>query len=67
MVNYISGSENFFTDSRFVNAAINKAIIQRDISTIKVNYGTQNDVLFIINGTKTFIIKIIFRTILPYQ
>ena len=37
MVNYISGSENFFTDSRFVNAAINKAIIQRDISTIKVS------------------------------
>lgn len=41
MVKYISGSENFFTDSRFVNAAINKAIIQRDISTIKVNYGTK--------------------------
>lgn len=57
MVNYISGSENFFTDSRFVNAAINKAIIQRDISTIKVNYGTHNDVLFIINGTKNFYYK----------
>lgn len=57
MVNYISGSENFFTDSRFVNAAINKAIIQRDISTIKVNYGTQNDVLFTINGTKSFYYK----------
>lgn len=57
MVNYISGSENFFTDSRFVNAAINKAIIQRDISTIKVNYGTQKDVLFTINGTKNFYYK----------
>lgn len=57
MVNYISGSENFFTDSRFVNAAINKAIIQRDISTIKVNYGTRNDVLFTINGTKNFYYK----------
>lgn len=40
-VNYISGSEKIFTDSRFVNAAINKAIIQRDISTIKVTYGTK--------------------------
>lgn len=57
MVNYISGSEFFFTDSRFVNAAINKAIIQRDISTIKVNYGTKNDVLFTINGTKNFFYK----------
>lgn len=57
MVNYISGSEKFFTDSRFVNAAINKAIIQRDISTIKVNYGTKNDVLFTINGTKNFYYK----------
>lgn len=57
MVNYISGSENFFTDSRFVNAAINKAIIQRDISTIKVNYGKKNDVLFTINGTKNFYYK----------
>lgn len=57
MVNYISGSEKFFTDSRFVNAAINKAIIQKDISTIKVNYGTQNDVLFTINGTKSFYYK----------
>lgn len=57
MVNYISGSENFFTDSRFVNAAINKAIIQSDISTIKVNYGTQNDVAFTINGTKNFYYK----------
>lgn len=57
IVNYISGSEKFFTDSRFVNAAINKAIIQRDISTIKVNYGTKNDVLFIINGTKNFYYK----------
>lgn len=57
MVNYISGSEKFFTDSRFVNAAINKAIIQRDISTIKVIYGTQNDVLFTINGTKNFYYK----------
>lgn len=57
MVNYILGSKNFFTDSRFVNAAINKAIIQSDISTIKVNYGTQNDVLFTINGTKGFYYK----------
>lgn len=57
MVNYISGSENFFTDSRFVNAAINKAIIQSDILTIKVNYGTQNDVAFTINGTKNFYYK----------
>ena len=57
MVNYISGSEKFFTDSRFVNAAINKAIIQSDISTIKVNYGTQNDVAFTINGTKNFYYK----------
>lgn len=57
MVNYIPGSEKFFTDSRFVNAAINKAIIQSDISTIKVNYGTQNDVLFTINGTKSFYYK----------
>lgn len=57
MVNYISGSEIFFTDSRFVNAAINKAIIQRDISTIKVIYGTKNDVLFTINGTKNFYYK----------
>lgn len=57
MVNYTSGSENFFTDSRFVNAAINKAIIQKDISTIKVNYGTKNDVLFTINGTKNFYYK----------
>lgn len=57
MVNYISGSEKFFTDSRFVNAAINKAIIQSDISTIKVTYGTKNDVLFTINGTKNFYYK----------
>jgi hypothetical protein len=57
MVNYISGSEKFFTDSRFVNAAINKAIIQSDISTIKVNYGTRNDVLFTINGIKSFYYK----------
>lgn len=57
MVNYISGNEKFFTDSRFVNAAINKAIIQKDISTIKVNYGTKNDVLFVINGTKQFYYK----------
>ena len=57
MVNYISGSEKFFTDSKFVNAAINKAIIQSDISTIKVIYGTKNDVAFTINGTKDFYYK----------